>query len=101
ETTGTATSIATIIGAAKRINFKVPGGLTKGTYFVWVDGPGYASTNCAVLAVTTSNTTLNACVPSSSLAVAFGSNVTAYVPNGYWEGSRTGVQAVTLEGTPS
>jgi hypothetical protein len=47
--------------------------------------------------VTTSNDILRACLPTSSLAVATGNVVTAYVPNGAWISSSTGVQAVTLE----
>ena len=101
EVSTTANSITTVIGATKRINFSLAASLKQGTYFAWVTGPGYASTNCAIVAVTVSNSTLNACVPSSSLAVAYGTNVTAYVPNGAWDVSNTGVQAVNIEGPVS
>jgi len=99
-----ANSITTIIGSAKRINFTLPAntlplGSTKGTVYAWVTGPGYASDNCSIILVSQTTTTLNACVPSSSLAVAYGTNVVSYVPNGFWEGGGTNVQAVTLEGT--
>ena len=101
EVSTTANSVTTIVGVTKRINFTLPASLAKGSYYAWVSGPSATddSVNCAVVVVTTSNATLNACVPSSSLAVAFGTNVTAYVPNGAWDFGGTGVQAVTLEGS--
>jgi len=96
-------SLVTIVGSTERIDFTIPSGLAKGTYFVWTTGTksGEASTNCAVLVVTVSNTTLNACVPSSSLAVALGKTVVAYVPNGSWSSGTTGVAVVAIEGTSS
>ena len=98
-----ANSLVKVVGSIDRIDFTVPGGLSKGTYFVWTTGArsGEASTNCAVVVVTVSNTTLNACVPSSSLAVALGKTVIAYVPNGDWGGGTTGVAAVAIEGSSS
>ena len=48
--------------------------------------------------VTASTTSLNACLPTSSLGVVTGTTVTAYVPNGWWGGSATGLTAVQIEG---
>jgi hypothetical protein len=91
------------VTGAKRIQFQIPAAALQQTYFVSFTGltsssSPYASSNCALLAVTTSNKTLNACIPSSSLSVAFGSKVVAYVPNGAWDNNNTGVQAVPIEG---
>jgi hypothetical protein len=89
-------------GSVDLIDFTVPSGLAKGTYFVWTTGTksGEASTDCAVVVVTVSSTLVNACVPSSSLAVAFGKTVTAYVAKGHWlRLGTTGVAVVELEGS--
>jgi hypothetical protein len=87
----------------KSISFTIPGTVAQGTYLVSISGTDtggtpFASTGCSAMTVTTTNTTLNACLPTSSLAVALGTHVTAYVPRGYWEGSTTGVQVVPIEG---
>jgi len=77
--------------------------VAQGTYLVSISGTdtggtAFASKGCSAMTVTTTNTTLNACLPTSSLAVSLGTHVTAYVPRGYWEGSTTGVQVVPIEG---
>ncbi len=101
EVTTTATKITNVVGVT-RIQFQVPGALAQGTYLVSISGSGFGSTDCSILNVTHSNATLNACLPTSSLAVALGTTVTAYVPNAAWlsgtSGGATGVQAVPIEG---
>lgn len=94
--------------AVTQVGFAIPSTVPQGTYFVSISGTdtsgnAFASKGCAALSVTNSNKTLNACLPTSSLAVALGKNVTAYVPRGYWSGGATGVQVVPIEGggTPS
>ena len=97
-----ASAIIPVIGSTSQVRFQIPAALNQGTYFVSLAGGSgagaFASTNCSVLNVTTSNTTLNSCLPTSSLAVALGPTVTAYVPNGWWGGGATGVQVVAIEG---
>jgi hypothetical protein len=101
--TTTATHVTMLGSSTELVYFTIPGTLPTGTYSVWVTGtsPAYASTSCSVLKVTNSNAVLNSCIPSSSLAVSVGANVKAYVPNGAWAFGATGVQVVTLEGTPA
>jgi hypothetical protein len=98
----------TNLGGLRRFEFLIPASLTAGTYQAWVLGTaGTTSFNtlstpsCSAITVTTSNTTLASCVPTSSLAVVAGSNVTAYVPFGWWGGSTTGIAQVPLEGSAS
>lgn len=102
EVDTTASSIRSLFGPLKRVQFLIPGTLAQGTYYVSLSGSAggtaFASTTCSIVSVTASNATLNACLPTSSLAVAVGPTVTAYVPNGWWGGSSTGVQAVPIEG---
>jgi hypothetical protein len=103
EVDTTATKITTITSSIKRVQFQVPASLAQNTYFVSIsgtatDGTAFASGGCAVVAVSHSSTTLNACLPTSSLAIALGTNVNAYVPNGWWGSSTTGVKIVPLEG---
>ncbi|WP_322399936.1 PEP-CTERM sorting domain-containing protein [Massilia luteola] len=97
-----ASSIIPVIGSTSQVRFQIPAALSQGTYYVSLSGGSgagaFASTNCSVLNVTTSNTTLNSCLPTSSLAVALGPTVTAYVPNGWWGGGATGIQVVPIEG---
>jgi hypothetical protein len=99
-TTTTATDVRTVLGSTRRIEFVIPASLATGTYAVWVSdsSPAFTSLTCSTLMVTNSTTTLAACIPSSSLAVALGPHVTAYVPNGCWSCSTTGVQVVPIEG---
>ena len=103
EVDTTATKITTITSSIKRVQFQIPASLAQNTYFVSIsgtatDGTAFASGGCAVVAVSHSSTTLNACLPTSSLAIALGSNVNAYVPRGWWGGSATGVKIVPIEG---
>src|SRR5690349_10351851 len=104
--TATAISVISIIGTSKRINFVVPSSLAKGTYFADISDSidGIVSTNCSQVSVTVTNPVLSACVPASSLGVLAPvtgpASVIAYVPNGCWGCSTTGIQAVPLEPTP-
>jgi PEP-CTERM motif len=96
--------LSPIIGSTDRMQFPIPSGLATGTYFVAVSGMNaasttFSSTNCAEVNVTAVTTTLSACVPTSSLAVTVGTNVTAYVPFGYWDGGTSGIEQVPLEGS--
>jgi len=95
--------IGAVIGTTAQVRFAIPASLSKGTYFVSISGTdssgvAFASNSCSILNVTTSNTALNSCLPTSSLAVALGPTVTAYVPNGWWGGTATGVQVAVIEG---
>ncbi|BAP88765.1 uncharacterized protein E1O_16340 [Burkholderiales bacterium GJ-E10] len=95
--------IKMVFGGIGEVNFTIPAGLAAGTYYVSFSGTttggvSYVSNGCAILAVTTTNSTVAACVPTSSLAVAMGTTVTAYVPNGNWGSYATGVRAVPIEG---
>jgi hypothetical protein len=98
------TSIIVILPGADRLQFAVPASLATGTYFVSLSGTTtsaqtFTSTNCSEINVTAVTATLSACVPTSSLAVTVGTNVTAYVPHGYWEGGTSGISQVALEGS--
>lgn len=106
EADATATSVKTILGNTDRVNFEVPATLLSGastptgTYMAQIvdTTSGFAGGNCSIVMVTASTTSLNACVPTSSLGVVTGTTVTAYVPNGWWGGSSTGLTAVPIEG---
>ena len=104
STAATVSFVQKIIGTSNKIEFQIPGSLATGTYYVSVSGSDSnnvtfnSGTTCSALQVTHSSTITAACLPSSSLAVLSGSHVTAYVPNGYWEGGTTGIQAVSIEG---
>ncbi|MGP8271048.1 MAG: PEP-CTERM sorting domain-containing protein [Terracidiphilus sp.] len=95
--TTTANTVVTVIGSSDRVTFLVPAALATGTYYIWITGT-YASSNCSEITVTHTSTTLAACLPSSSLAVLTGTNVTAYVPNGAWDYGTTGISVVPIEG---
>jgi hypothetical protein len=93
-----------IASSTKRVNFEIPGTLAAGTYYVSLsdiaDPTHFASSNCSAVAVTHTNATLSACVPTSSLGILAPSTpgpVTAYVPNGAWGGGTTGIQVVPVE----
>lgn len=99
-------SIITIIGSADRMHVLLPATLSTKNYFVSVsgttsDGTTYASNRCSEVAVTHTNPTLAACVPTSSLGVIAPvtgpAAVKALVPNAAWGASTTGVQVVQLE----
>ena len=106
EADATATSVKTILGSSDRVNFEIPATLLSGaptptgTYMAQIvdTTSGFAGGNCSIVTVTASTTSLNACVPTSSLGVVTGTTVTAYVPNGWWGGSNTGLTAVPIEG---
>jgi hypothetical protein len=110
--TGAANSVIKILGTEDRLNVSIPGtGLAPGTnnYFLQVSDSAvgdahFTSTNCTEVQVTASAAILNACVAGSSVGVLLpasgaAGNVTAYVPNGYWEGDATGVVVKNIEGT--
>ncbi len=93
------------IANLRRFQFLIPASLASGTYSVWVSGSVPSAFNtlstpsCSSISVTATTTTLAACVPTSSLAVVAGANVTAYVPFGYWESNTPGIERVPLEGS--
>jgi hypothetical protein len=102
EADATAVSVTKILGSTDRFNFQVPALLAQGTYFAQVVDTvdGFAGGNCSIVTVTTTNPTLNACIPSSSMGVVAGTTVTAYVPKSCWScGANTGVGAVEIEPT--
>jgi hypothetical protein len=103
--TTAAASVRTIIGSSRRVGVLIPGTLATGAYFVALsDSAGgdanFTSNNCSEVNVTHTNSTLSACLPTSSLGVlapTTAGKVTAYVPQGFWEGGSTGIQAVDIE----
>src|SRR5579884_456486 len=107
--TTTAISVRAIIGSSKRVDFQIPATLATGTYYVSLSDSAagdahFTNATCSAVNVTHSNSTLAACLPSSSLGVLVPSTpgkVTAYVPNASWELSSTGIQVVDLEGGTS
>ena len=104
--TTAAHTIQTVIGTARRINVGIPGTLAQGDYFVSASDTAsgdanFTSANCTKVHVQRTNATLSACLPTSSIGVLAPTSagpVTAYVPNGAWGSSTTGIQAVPLEG---
>jgi len=97
-------TVVNIIGGTDRLTLLVPASLLTGTYFISLAGTTnssipFVSSNCAEINVTHTSTTLAACLPSSSLAVLTGTNVTAYVPNGAWCCGTTGISVVPIEGS--
>jgi hypothetical protein len=109
--TGTIVATAPVIqvaveGVLRRFEFLIPASLKSGVYYLWVSGTAGSTPfntlntpSCSEITVTATTTTLAACVPTSSLGVVAGTNVDAYVPFGYWEGGRSGIERVPLEGT--
>jgi hypothetical protein len=100
--TGPVISVGTS-GPIRRFEFLIPASLKTGTYYISVaaTSPAFntAGKSCSEIQVTATSTTLAACVPTSSLAVAAGTNVNAYVPFSPWGDYYTGVEEVSLEGT--
>jgi hypothetical protein len=105
QLTTTASSVKTVVGSVSRVQFVIPGSANQGTYYASVSGTSssgaFASNSCAIVAVSHTTTSLSACVPTSSLAIATGTNVTAYVPQGSWGFGTSGIQVVPVEGTGS
>lgn len=95
------TSVKPVLGSTDRFNFQLPSALAQGTYFAQLFDTtnGFEGGNCSIVTVTKTTAALNACVPTSSLGVVAGTNVTAFVPNGWWGGTHTGITAVPLEGS--
>jgi hypothetical protein len=100
EVDATADKVTSIVGGVDRFNFSLPSALVQGTYFAQLVDPtdGFDGGNCSLVMVTNTTAALNACVPTSSLGVVTGTKVVAYVPNGRWDVSNTGVIAVPIEG---
>lgn len=103
-TTTTAMRVVPVIGTTERVQFLIPGSITKtGNYFVWIKGTtttgtAFSSSNCSEVTITATIPALN-CLPSSSIGVLTGTTtVQAYVPNGAWLGGTSGVQFVPIEG---
>ncbi len=100
--TATATQVMTIpfapVGAVRRIAFVIPGTLATGTYAVWVTGSDFTSSDCSSLMVTGTTKTVASCIPSSALALALGTTVTAYIPKGAWDRNTIGIGVVNIEG---
>lgn len=96
----TATLVKAIIRTTDRVTFVIPGSLETATYSVWVSSTtyGFTSVTCSALQVTGSTKKIASCIPSSSLALALGSTVTAYIPHGSWDYGTTGIGVVELEG---
>jgi len=95
--------VTSIIGTSERLSLTVPVSLKTGTYYISISGTSEAdvafiSGNCATIQITNTSSTLAACLPSSSLAVLTGKNVTAYIPNGSWDYGTTGISVVPVEG---
>lgn len=98
------TNYSSVGPTSERIAFAIPATLKTGTYYVSVSDSSPAFTTnpsyCSVIQVTATSTTLAACVPTSSLAVTVGTNVTAYVPYASWFYTYyTGLASVPLEGS--
>jgi hypothetical protein len=110
-TTEAANSVRVILGHTDRVNLDIPSGLVTGGYYVTLadsaDGAAGFTSNpgsCSWVEVTGSSAVLNACLAGSSLGILLPAggapgNVTAYVPNGWWQSSNTGVVAQNIEGT--
>lgn len=93
-----------VLGTSDRMEFLIPGSITTtGNYFVWISGQTtagtpFASSNCSEVTITATTKALS-CLPSSSIGLLTGTTtVQAYVPNGDWGSSTTGVQFVPIEG---
>jgi hypothetical protein len=100
--TTTAMTITPILGSTERVHFLLPGSLGNATYFVSLSGaaPAFTSSNCSEVQVT-HTTVATFCAPGSSLGVnaplTGPAPVTAYVPNGAWERSVTGLKVKQIE----
>ncbi len=101
EVDTTAFSIKTVVGITKAVQFQIPASTPTGTYYVAIQGSSFSSHDCSLVMVTHGSQILSSCVPSSSLALLTGTTVTAYVPNGYWDGGASGLTAVNVEGATS
>jgi len=114
--TGTAApgvSEVAIVGTTEKVEFLVPASLASGLYYVSIAGSTTggafnSGSSCSAIQVTHTSTVLASCNPGSSMGIlaynptgAAATPITAYVPNGYWEGGDTGVQVVPLEGSGS
>lgn len=102
-TTHPSSIIALPGGAGYLIYFQIPEPVAGGTYQVSVTGTAggtaFASSNCSALTVTKSNPSLASCVPTSSIAVTVGTNVTVYIPYGWWGSAVKNVASVNIEGS--
>jgi len=101
--TTAASSTQHILGSSDRIGFQIPSTLAAGTYQVSAsDSTGsqaFISANCSSMKVLPPKVVLSSCVPGASIGILNQKpNVTAYVPNGAWAVSNTGLKVVPLEG---
>ena len=101
--TTTASSTQHILGTSDRLGFLIPASLAQGTYQVWAtDSTGseaFTSANCSSMKVLPPKVVLSSCVPGASMGIlSQAPKVTAYVPNGAWAVSNTGLTVVPLEG---
>jgi len=100
--TATATSAKHILGTSDRLGFVIPSTLAQGTYWAsaadTTGGQSFTSGNCSEMKVLPSKIVLSSCVPGSSMGVLNTvPNVVAYVPNGCWACSNTGIQVIPIE----
>jgi hypothetical protein len=100
--TATATSAKHIVGTSDRLGFVIPATLAQGTYWAsaadTTSGQAFTSANCSEMKVLPSRVVLSSCVPGSSMGVLNNvPNVVAYVPNGAWSRSTTGIQVIPIE----
>ncbi len=112
ETAATALMVREILGSSQKVEFQVPASVATGNYFVSLSGTttsgaAFSSDNCSEIAVTHSSPAVGSCNPGSSMGMLVPAKttgttpVTAYVPNGYWEGGATGLRVVLVEGSGS
>jgi hypothetical protein len=103
--TTSANSVITILGSVRRVNVSIPAALAQATYFLsikdsTVGDADFTSGNCTEVKVQHTNTTLAACIPTSSLGInapPTPNPVVAYVPNGSWSSGTTGIRVVQVE----
>ena len=91
-----------LLGTGGRVQFLIPTGppfINGTTYPVSISDTvdGITSSNCSLLTILV-QTVVRSCVPGASMGVLTqGTTVTAYVPNGAWDISNTGVQVAQIE----
>ncbi|MBV9181709.1 MAG: hypothetical protein JO356_10380, partial [Acidobacteria bacterium] len=102
-------SVTAVTGTQRRVSFTIPQNLVAGNYFVTLqgttsDGSSFSSNpnSCSELNVThTDASTHGSCAAKGPLAVSAppsGGPVNVFAPNGCWNCTKTGIEAVTIEG---